>query len=172
MSCGMIHPENESEPLMLGWRDWLSLPELGLGPIKAKVDTGARTSTLHAFYVDTFQRRGKLHVRFGVHPLQHRADVVVHGDAPVLDRRHVSDSGGHREERYVILTRLALAGRAWPIELTLANRETMLFRMLLGRTALVDRALVDPSRSFVTGRIKDPWTHYLPLETPVHAPTG
>ncbi|MBK5963830.1 ATP-dependent zinc protease [Thiocystis minor] len=168
----MTHPENESEPLMLGWREWLSLPDLGLGPIKAKVDTGARTSTLHAFYVDTFQRRGKLHVRFGVHPLQHRADVVVHGEAPVFDRRHVSDSGGHREERYVILTRLALSGRAWPIELTLANRETMLFRMLLGRTALVDRALVDPSRSFVTGRIKNPWTHYLPLETPAHAPTG
>lgn len=167
----MTHPENASEPLMLGWREWLSLPDLGLGPIKAKVDTGARTSTLHAFYVDTFQRRGKLHVRFGVHPLQHRADVVVHGEAPVLDRRRVSDSGGHREERYVILTRLALSGRAWPIELTLANRETMLFRMLLGRTALVDRALVDPSRSFVTGRIRDPWTRYLPLETPAHAPT-
>lgn len=168
----MTHPENGSESLLLGWREWLSLPDFGLGLIKAKVDTGARTSTLHAFYVDTFQRRGKLHVRFGVHPLQRRADVVVHGEAPVLDRRCVSDSGGHREERYIILTRLALAGREWPIELTLANRETMLFRMLLGRTALAGQALVDPSRSFVTGRVTDPWKHYVPIDTDTHGLTG
>ncbi len=160
-----IHPEHRLEPLLLGWREWLSLPDLGLELIKAKIDTGARTSTLHAFYVDTFRCRGKLHVRFGVHPLQNRADVVVHAEAPVLDRRRVSDSGGHREERYIILTRLALAGREWPVEVTLTNRETMLFRMLLGRTALARQALVDPARSFVTGRIQDPWRPYVHRET-------
>ena len=165
MSSGITHPENGAEPLMLGWREWLALPDLGLDAIKAKVDTGARTSTLHAFYVDTFRSRGKLHVRFGVHPLQNRADVVVHAEAPVIDRRRVSDSGGHREERYIILTRLSLAGHEWPIELTLTNRETMLFRMLLGRKALAGQALVDPSRSFVTGRIAAPWKPYLLMDT-------
>ena len=148
------------EPLLLGWREWVSLPDLGLVLIKAKVDTGARTSTLHAFYVDTFRRDGRLYARFGVHPLQQRADLVIHGEAPVIDRRQVSDSGGHREERYVIETRLALAGRTWPIELTLTNRETMLFRMLLGRTAINGRALVDPEKSFLTGQVQRPWESY------------
>lgn len=161
----MPHSETEStkttpELLLLGWREWLSLPELGLEPIKAKIDTGARTSTLHAFYVDPFLHCGTLHVRFGVHPLQNRVDVVVHGQARVIDRRSVSDSGGHREERYIVLTRLVLADREWPIELTLSNRETMLFRMLLGRTALAGQAQVDPARSFVAGRVREPWIRY------------
>jgi hypothetical protein len=156
----MPDSESSSSDLILGWREWLALPELGLPAIKAKVDTGARTSTLHAFYVDTFRRDGRLYARFGVHPLQQRADLVIHGEAPVIDRRQVSDSGGHREERYVIETRLALAGREWPIELTLTNRETMLFRMLLGRTAINGRALVDPEKSFLTGQVQRPWESY------------
>ncbi len=156
----MPDSESSSSDLILGWREWLALPELGLPAIKAKVDTGARTSTLHAFYVDTFRRDGRLYARFGVHPLPQRADLVIHGEAPVIDRRQVSDSGGHREERYVIETRLALAGREWPIELTLTNRETMLFRMLLGRTAINGRALVDPKKSFLTGQVQRPWESY------------
>ena len=156
----MPDSESSSSDLILGWREWLALPELGLPAIKAKVDTGARTSTLHAFYVDTFRRDGRLYARFGVHPLQQRADLVIHGEAPVIDRRQVSDSGGHREERYVIETLLALAGREWPIELTLTNRETMLFRMLLGRTAINGRALVDPKKSFLTGQVQRPWESY------------
>lgn len=145
---------------VLGWREWLALPALGIPCIKAKVDTGARTSTLHAFYVDTFRRQGQLHARFGVHPVQHRSDIVVHAEAPVVDRRKVSDSGGHREERYVIHTRVALGQREWPIELTLTNRETMLFRMLLGRTAIAGNAVVDPGQSFLAGRIRHPWEAY------------
>lgn len=148
------HPTTTQTPMMLGWREWLALPDLGLTLIKAKVDTGARTSTLHAFYVDTFHRSGQRYVRFGVHPLQHRADIVVHSEALVIDQRNVSDSGGHREQRYVIETRLSLGGREWPIEVTLTNRESMLFRMLLGRTAIAGNALVDPARSFVNGRHK------------------
>lgn len=149
------------EPLMLGWREWLALPDLGLPLIKAKVDTGARTSTLHAFYLDPFRRAGKTHVRFGVHPLRHRRDIVVHCEAQVIDRRRVTDSGGHAEERFVIGTRLSFGGLEWPIELTLTNRETMLFRMLLGRTAIRGHALVDPGRSFVTGRQRAPSRRYL-----------
>lgn len=151
----------ESAPFLTGWREWLALPDLGLTLIKAKIDTGARTSTLHAFSVEPFQCDGRLHVRFGVHPLQKRTDVVVYGEAPVIDRRPVTDSGGHTEERYVIATRLVLAGREWPIELTLTNREEMLFRMLLGRTALAGRTLVDPGLSYVTGRVSRPSRFYL-----------
>jgi hypothetical protein len=148
------------ETLLLGWREWIALPDLGLSLVKAKIDTGARTSTLHAFYVDGFRRGGQHYVRFGVHPLQKRTDVVIHAEASVLDQRRVTDSGGHREDRYVIRTRLALAGQDWPIEMTLTNRETMLFRMLLGRTALAGRARVDPARSFLTGRVARPREHY------------
>lgn len=137
---------------IIGWREWVGLPELRLPLIKAKVDTGARTSTLHAFYVEAFRCGGEAFVRFGVHPLRGRSDVEVHCEAQILDRRVVSDSGGHKEQRYVIRTPLEVGGRTWPIEVTLTNREDMLFRMLLGRTAIAGRGVVDPLRSFVSGR--------------------
>jgi hypothetical protein len=146
--------------LVLGWREWVGLPGLGLPLIKAKVDTGARTSTLHAFYVDPFRRGGTQLVRFGIHPLRGRTDVVVHGETTVIDQRQVADSGGHRELRYVILASVSVGGLEWPIEVTLANRETMLFRMLLGRTAIAGHALVDPDHSFLTGRQTAPARRY------------
>ena len=124
------------------------------------MDTGARTSTLHAFYVDPFQRGGTQRVRFGIHPLRGRTDVVIHGETAVIDQRQVADSGGHRELRYVVLTPLRLGGLEWPIEVTLTNRETMLFRMLLGRTAIAGHALVDPDRSYLTGRQTAPARRY------------
>ncbi|HYN76430.1 MAG TPA: ATP-dependent zinc protease [Lamprocystis sp. (in: g-proteobacteria)] len=153
-------PPDAAASLLLGWREWVALPDLGLALIKAKVDTGARTSTLHAYFVEPFHRRGVPQVRFGIHPLRGRTDVVVQGEAPIIDRRQVRDSGGHPEQRYVILTRLLLGGLAWPIEVTLSNRETMLFRMLLGRTAVAGQALVDPNRSFLTGRQSRPARRY------------
>ncbi len=136
----------------LGWREWVSLPEFGIDWIKAKVDTGARTSTLHAFALDTYNEGGIEHVEFRLHPLQRDTVTEVVCRAPVIDRRVVSDSGGHREERLVIETPVRVGQDVWPIEVTLTGRDNMLFRMLLGRTAIKGRAIVDPGRSFLTGR--------------------
>jgi hypothetical protein len=141
------------EPLtVIGWREWVSLPGLGIAGIKAKVDTGARTSALHAYDIHRFRRRGQSMVRFKVHPLQRNTAQTVEAEAPVLDRRSVRSSGGHEQERIVIVTPLLLLGRTWEIELTLASRDAMGFRMLLGRQALRGHLVVDPGRSYLGGR--------------------
>ena len=136
----------------IGWREWLSLPHLGIPHLKAKVDTGARTSALHACYVEPFRAKGVQMVRFGIHPLQRRTDSIIECIAPVLDRRNVTDSGGHLEMRYVIETQATLGDVTWPVELTLTNRDSMRFRMLLGRLAMEDRFVVIPSASYLLGR--------------------
>jgi len=140
------------ELITVGWREWVYLPDLHIQKIKAKVDTGARTSCLHAFEIDPYTENGVEKVHFLIHPLQKRNDIVDECDAVVLDKRLVSDSGGHRETRYVISTRLVLGSQEWDIEMTLTNRDSMLFRMLLGRTAMENRMQVDPARSYVQGK--------------------
>jgi len=144
---------NPAETLVLGWEEWLSLPGLGLAALKAKIDTGARTSALHAFDIETFGPIERSMVRFSVHPVRARDDVVVHCAARVVDRREVASSNGERELRYVIATPVRIGGREWPIEITLTDRSAMSYRMLLGRSAIRADIVVDPTASFRQPRL-------------------
>lgn len=128
------------------------MPELGIPAIKAKIDSGARSSALHVFELESYREAGKRKIKFVLHPLRKRPDIKVYCSADVLDERWVCDSGGHRERRFVIQTSLRLGNQEWPIEITLTNREDMLFRMLLGRTAMENRLIIDPGLSYQRGR--------------------
>ena len=132
----------------IGWREWVGLPDLGVPRLKAKIDTGARTSAIHAYRVRPFEREGRAFVEFFIHPVQHRREPEVACEAEVLAERWVTSSNGEREKRFIVKTRLALAGKSWPIELSLTNRDDMGFRMLLGRQALRRRFVVDPGKSY------------------------
>ena len=157
----MVHKGTE---LTVGWREWLALPELGIPAIRVKVDTGARTSALHTFNLETFTENGQHKVRFGVHPLRRHPEIEIFCVADILDERLVTNSGGASEQRVVIQTPIRLGGQEWPIEITLTNRESMKFRMLLGRTAMADRVLVNPNGSYLLGhRLKKA---YQPKLTP------
>lgn len=137
------------EKVIVGWREWIALPGLGIAAIKAKIDTGARSSSLHAFDVETFQREGLPWVRFVVHPLQRDSETTLHAEAPVHEFRHVRSSSGHTTYRPVILVEIELDKRRWAIDLTLASRDEMGFRMLLGREAVRRKFVVDPGRSYL-----------------------
>ncbi len=137
-----------ASPFIVGWQEWLALPELGLPAIKAKIDTGARTSALHAFLIEPFGSPAAPMVRFGVHPIPGRLDVAVFASAPVVDRREVTSSNGERETRYFIRTPVKLGERVLEIEVGLTNRESMSYRMLLGRQAIREDMMVDAATSF------------------------
>jgi len=137
---------------IIGWKEWIALPDLGIPAVKAKIDTGARTSALHVSNLEEFVAGNRQMVRFSIHPLQRRKDIRRFCEAPILEKRRVKDSGGHIEKRYVIRTTAVMADVSWPIDITLTNRDLMLFRMLLGRKAMENRFLLNPGRAYMTGR--------------------
>lgn len=140
---------------IIGWKEWFSFEELGIKAIKGKIDTGAKTSSLHAFNIDTFTKNGLEYVKFQIHPFQKNQKIIKTCIAPIIDHRYVSDSGGRKEKRYVIESELTIGEIKTRIEITLANRDTMTFRMLLGREAINKmKTVVDVSKSFVQGRRK------------------
>lgn len=138
---------------IIGWREWVALPELGIEKIKVKVDSGAQTSSLHAVKIRNFTRNGEPWVQFVVHPVQRKSVGSIAIEAPVLEYRSVRSSNGRAEKRPVIVTLITLYGVTWPIELTLASRTRMSFRMLLGREAFRGRFLVDAGRSYLDTRL-------------------
>ncbi len=142
----------KSELPVIGWREWVGLPDFGITRIKVKVDTGARSSSLHAFGLRIFERDGVKWVRFQIHPIQRNSDKIVKAEAKILEHRSIRSSSGKAALRPVIVTNVALLGIIWPIELTLASRDEMGFRMLLGREAFRRRFLVDAGKSYYGGK--------------------
>ena len=138
--------------VLVGWREWLALPDFGIAAIKAKVDTGARSSSLHVERLEEFQRDGARWVRFEILPSSRRRKRPHACEAPVVDERPVTDSSGDRRMRLFIRTRVAIGTHVFEIEMNLTSRRGMLFPMLLGRTALAGRMRVDPSQSYILGR--------------------
>lgn len=143
-----------NELLLVGWREWCALPQLNVPAIKAKLDTGAKTSSLHAFDIGIHFKKGKPIVKFSIHPLQGNPKLVIQCESPLIDQRWIMSSNGHREHRYVIATSVKIGPKIQLIEFSLSNRDPLKFRMLLGREALKNLAAIDPARSFCQGRIK------------------
>ena len=144
--------ETSVQLAVAGWREWIGLPDLDVSWIKAKLDTGARSSAIHAWDIDGFERDGAEWVRFQLHPWQMSDLDAVDVELPVVDRRTIRSSTGHEEERYVVRTKIRLLDRDLSADLTLTNRDEMGFRMLVGREALRGSFLVDPGRSYIGPR--------------------
>jgi hypothetical protein len=143
---------SDAAPAVVGWREWVSLPQAGVEWVKAKIDTGARSSAIHAFDLEPFDQDGAEWVRFSIHPWQKSDEDHVELSLPVLDRREVRSSNGQVEQRYAVALDVALAGRTITTVMTLSNRDEMGFRMLIGREALERGFLVDSSRSYAGGK--------------------
>jgi len=150
----------------VGWREWAALPELDIPAVKVKIDTGARTSALHALNIERVKVKGSDRVRFQVQPLQRNKVIVIQSEAPLVDIRTISDSGGHTESRFVISSTLQMGPVNQEIEITLTERNRMLFRMLIGRTALAENVLVDPAASFLCGRMSTRTLYSTQTEAP------
>lgn len=146
---------DSSDKIVIGSEEWCAFPDLGISAIKARVDSGAKTSSIHAFNIHRFRRDGESWVSFEVHPLQNNRRVVIRCEKPIIDKRVVKSSSGISETRYVINAMIKVGDEAWEIELTLANRDSMGYRMLLGREAMNGRMLVDPSLGFCLGDVTD-----------------
>ena len=139
---------------LIGWQEWVELSELGVPAIKAKIDTGAKTSSLHAFNIQKERRNQGDYVSFMIHPLQGSNALEIPCCVPIVDVRGVMSSNGSIEKRFVICTPIVLGNQKWDIELTLSNRDPLRFRMLLGREAMRGQVIIDPSKSLVVKKYK------------------
>jgi ribosomal protein S6--L-glutamate ligase len=146
-------PKRISKKILIGRTEWCQFHELGIPAIKAKVDTGARTSAIHAVNIKPYHRNGNLYVSFDVTPIQGDDDTVVHCHRPVIDERMIMSSNGHKEHRYVIETPMSLGGETWDVELTLSNRDPLRYRMLLGIQAMDARLFIDPHLECNQGKV-------------------
>ena len=147
--------DNGKQPdLKIGWKEWVSLPDLPVPAIKAKVDTGARTSALHVDHVTVITKPSGRWVRYVVRPLRKHPEIEVRCESRLVDQRNIKNSGGQVESRYVIETTVVLGGAAWPVMLSLTNRDDMLFKMLLGRTALGNNTIIYPGKKYLTGKLR------------------
>jgi ribosomal protein S6--L-glutamate ligase len=138
--------------LILGSEEWCHLPELGIPIIKARIDSGAKTSALHAINIALFKKEGQNWVKFDINPIQNNVKTIIHCEALLIGKRIVKSSSGFREQRFVIQTNLEIGRTKWQIEMTLTNRDSMLFRLLVGRTAMNSRFIIDPAASFLQGK--------------------
>lgn len=139
--------------MIVGWKEWVSLPEFGLPAIKAKVDTGAATSSIHAYNIKYVTKGGQTYVKFDIHPIQRNNKISKSCIAKLLDKRHVKSSTGDKQRRPVVLTTMRMGNYEWEIQLNLTNRDSMGMRMLIGRQALVARGMVNPSHKFLHGKV-------------------
>jgi len=152
VSTSSTRAEGVGESALIGWREWVAFPEWGVAAVKAKIDTGARTSALHAYDLEEFERDGKPWARFVIHPWQRNDEDAQVVESVLVGQRQVTSSSGTKSLRPVVRALIDVAGSPHEIEITLTRRDEMGFRMLLGRKAMAGRYLVDPSRSYVTGR--------------------
>ncbi|MBV1887541.1 MAG: RimK/LysX family protein [Parvibaculaceae bacterium] len=143
-----LNTEEVGGKRLIGWREWVALPDFDTPPIKAKIDTGARTSALHAFRIKPFWKDAAPYVEFYIHPEQHRRKPEIRCEAPLLEQREITSSNGQKEIRYVIETNADIGGEVFNIELTLTNRDELGFRMLIGRQAVRGHFIIDPGRSY------------------------
>ncbi len=148
----MDHNSKNLSKMLIGWQEWCALPEFNVPYIKAKIDTGAKTSSLHAFNIKEFRKKNQKYVSFEIHPVQDDNDISLKAKAKVIDERYIMSSNGHKELRYVIQTDLILGTAVIPIELTLSNRDPLRFRMLLGRDALSISSIIDPAKKNCLGK--------------------
>jgi ribosomal protein S6--L-glutamate ligase len=158
-------PQNK---IILGSEEWCSFPELGIPAIKARVDSGAKTSALHAINIAPFIKDDENWVKFDINPIQKNIKTVIHCEAKLVDKRIVKSSSGYREQRYVIQTQIEIGHQNWIIEMTLTNRDSMGFRMLLGREAMSGRVLVDPEQKYLLGQTTTESLKELYLNSVVH----
>lgn len=153
------------DKMKIGWNEWCALPDLNLPAIKAKIDTGAKTSSLHAFDIHTVKRGERTFAHFQIHPIQHNDELIIECKALVIDERFIMSSSGHKEHRLVISTPITLGNNTWDIQITLSNRDPLSYRMLLGREAMEHRVIIDPSRKFQLGKITKQQLQKLYTET-------